>query len=328
MVKKFEIFQTENAISRELFENFSKDVALLTNHSPVVLENVPSPYLNEFLENFRINQINGDQEIKIMILGKHYHGKTHLINLIFRREAVRMRDFYEENRDLVEFYRVQHQHMRIFFIDVDCYSDGNQYLINKETIRKLIFIHKPSVIWYVRLSNDTVMTTDEIKELLCYNELNVEIILILNKNDERQQNLRSWQGRLMDNGLNHIIKKCIFIPHTDVQHDFVLETIISLVQSTISCVLNVYEERNFDQEILKNELKKIRRVFKEEMINPSFISLREINRFEIFPDYFTEREILLKRFMLKIRNLNGLELDELKMRQEQKKIRTWILKRA
>lgn len=172
-----------------VLNEFNQQIEKFEGYEPIVLADLSSEYIEKIFQHFHEN--NKHQIFKIMVLGKLGSGKTHIIKSILKNidhlktNSSHGHEFGHETTFPTEFKLIKDD-LELSFIEINGYGKGIEYLNYKDEIKTLICIHRPSVIWYVRSSEDYRMSENEMNEFSVFKELKVNVIFIANQIEQNR----------------------------------------------------------------------------------------------------------------------------------------------
>ena len=215
-------------------------------YKPIVLTDITSEYVDLLFEKFQRKNNEEKQIVKIMVLGKTGNGKSHIINCILKKVVAQANAGFDAGTIRPTEFKIIKENIELSFIDVDGYGEGIEYLNYKEKIKALIYIHRPSIIWYVRESRDIRMSKNEQKEFLVFKELKVSVIFIANRIDREESEEIHNQWRANFERIDGTIQTFIGFPRLKLNQLDENADIESLVDVTLRYAIDI-------NEMIKNE---------------------------------------------------------------------------
>jgi uncharacterized protein (DUF697 family)/predicted GTPase len=254
----------------KLMKKFEDEIEEFKGYDPMVLEDVENEYVDAIFRHYEASskQGRGIRRIKIMILGKAGHGKSHMVNMIVKRVVAPTNAESDPGPAHPREYIIKRNNIELSLIDVDGHGEGIEYLTYKDKIRALIYIHRPSVVWYSRESSDFRMSEIEIIEFLVFNELQASVVLILNQIDDsrKEKIIAQWRTNFESKGADAAIKAIIGIPF--IEQDKLNQNvhIKNLVQETLKYAIDMNQMIESDPIMKKTWLENTTKVAKKKIV--------------------------------------------------------------
>ena len=242
----------------KLLKKFSDEIDNLKSYDPKIVENVNSEYVDKIFESLKNNpnaQNNKVLKMKILILGKQGHGKSKLVNLVLKQNIGSVSSSCDTGTYRPVEYIIKRDNIELYLIDVDGYGEGVDYINHRDKIRSLVYIHKPSVIWYLRLGEDIRMSNREVKEYFTFHELQVPVVFILNKVEEKREKeiIKQWETNLEDEKCLVVINKILGIPFIGELNEYNKHIDKLIIESLNCAILN----KNYCEFIVKTAKRRL-----------------------------------------------------------------------